>query len=120
MAVERLRAAAQLRELGAKRPRVSEVFGRSTMHLRKAPGRSFRRRLSRAASYVGPVRRAWPSARAVAWFWAILEGLNGLGHLLRSLWARQYTAGAVTAVPLLVVALVLGARLARESLNSSR
>lgn len=52
--------------------------------------------------YLGPVRRCWQSATAVAWFWAILELSNGIGHSLFALDAGGYFPGVYTA-PLLIV-----------------
>jgi hypothetical protein len=58
--------------------------------------------------FLGPVRRQWPSARALAWFWVGLEGLNGLGHLGWSLIQLRYTPGVATAPILLLLAFQLG------------
>jgi hypothetical protein len=62
--------------------------------------------------FLGPVRREWPSARALAWFWVGLESLNGLGHLGWSLLQLRYTPGLATAPILLLLALRLGRQLA--------
>lgn len=51
--------------------------------------------------HVGPVREGGPGARRWAWPWAVLEGLNGLGHLALAGAAGGYFPGALTA-PLLV------------------
>jgi hypothetical protein len=66
------------------------------------------------ACLAGPVRRGGPNARRVMWGWAIVEAINGIGHPLRSLMARRYTAGSLTAAGLLVVALLLARRLAKD------
>jgi hypothetical protein len=57
--------------------------------------------------YFGPIRRGEPSAVGLAWFWAILETLNGLAHASWAVWAGGYRPGLVTAPLLLVTALVL-------------
>jgi hypothetical protein len=62
-------------------------------------------------SYLGPVRHRWPSAPAVMWFWIVIELINGIGHPAWSVAQRGYTPGVVTAVPLLVVSLLLGREL---------
>jgi hypothetical protein len=33
--------------------------------------------------FLWPVRRGWPIAVALAWLWAVLEIINGIGHLNR-------------------------------------
>jgi|RhiMetdeSRZDD1v2_1073273.scaffolds.fasta_scaffold34267_10 uncharacterized protein with HXXEE motif len=62
-------------------------------------------------SFFVPVRRAWPSARAFAWFWAALEAANGIGHIVWALVAGAYRPGLSTAPFLLVIALTLAALL---------
>lgn len=57
---------------------------------------------------VRPKRGAW---RAYAWFWALLESANGIGHLLLALAAGGYFPGALTAPLLLVLGLTLAWRL---------
>ena len=57
--------------------------------------------------FLGPVRRSWPSAVALAWFWVCIEVVNGVGHPLWSLYQRAYTPGFATAPLLLVLALLL-------------
>lgn len=59
------------------------------------------------ACYTWPVRRQWPSARTLMWGWASVELVNGIAHPLRSLIVGRYTAGAVTALGLLLVAVLL-------------
>ena len=61
---------------------------------------------------VRPRRRA---ARPVAWFWAILEMANGVGHLLLTLAAGGYFPGVATAPVLLILGAWLAACLATES-----
>jgi len=60
---------------------------------------------------LGPVRRGWPSATAVAWFWVVIELVNGMGHPLWSLAQRRYTPGVATAPFLLLLALYLARQL---------
>lgn len=63
-----------------------------------------------------PVRRAWPSARAIAWCWVVIETINGIGHPLWSLRQQAYTPGVLTAPILLALALYLASQLARHPL----
>ena len=51
--------------------------------------------------YVARVRPGRPSARAVAWSWAVVELANGIGHSLLALATGGYFPGAATA-PLLI------------------
>jgi hypothetical protein len=48
-----------------------------------------------------PVRLGWRSARGFAWFWAILEMANGIGHSALALGRQGYFPGLGTA-PLLI------------------
>ena len=52
--------------------------------------------------------RAW---RGLASFWAVLESMNGVVHLLLALAARGYFPGAATAPLLLALGLGLAMRL---------
>jgi hypothetical protein len=61
-----------------------------------------------------PIRSGWPSARGIAWFWALLELGNGLGHLVLALGSGGYFPGALTAPILLVLAAWLVVNLARR------
>ncbi len=54
-----------------------------------------------------PIRRGWPSAPTVAFAWAAIELVNGIGHPLWSLWQWSYTPGVATAPVLFVLALLL-------------
>ena len=54
-----------------------------------------------------PVRRGWPLAPTVAFTWAGIELVNGIGHPLWSLWQWSYTPGVATAPVLFVLALLL-------------
>jgi hypothetical protein len=58
-----------------------------------------------------PVRQGWPSARALVWFWVVIETINGVGHPLWSLRQGGYTPGVLTAPILLVLAVYLAAQL---------
>jgi hypothetical protein len=61
---------------------------------------------------VRPGRRAW---RALAWFWAVLEIANGLGHGALALAAGGYFPGLATAPALLAVGAWLAFRLAKDA-----
>jgi hypothetical protein len=62
-----------------------------------------------------PVRRNWPSAIGLMWFWVVIETINGIGHPLWSLSQGGYTPGVLTAPILLGLALYLGVQLRRVS-----
>lgn len=62
-------------------------------------------------SFLGPIRRQWPSAASVAWIWVAIEIVNGIGHPVWSLIQFRYTPGLVTAPLLLLVALYLARQL---------
>jgi hypothetical protein len=66
------------------------------------------------ACYWWPVRRGWPSAVPLAWFWVVVELVNGIGHPAWSLVNGGYTPGLVTAVLLLLLALPLARQLLRR------
>jgi hypothetical protein len=57
--------------------------------------------------FLWPVRRQWTSLAGLAWFWIVLELMNGVGHLLWSILDLRYTPGVATAPVLLIFALVL-------------
>jgi hypothetical protein len=57
--------------------------------------------------YLSRVKPAHPSARSWAWFWTVLEALNGTGHLLFALDQGSYFPGALTAPFLLATSLTL-------------
>ena len=63
--------------------------------------------------FLWPVRRGWPSARPLAWGWAAVETINGIGHPLWTLRQGAYTPGVATAPVLLVVAVYLAWQLAK-------
>ena len=47
--------------------------------------------------FLWPVRRGWPVAGSLAWFWVVIEIINGIGHPLWSLHEGGYTPGLATA-----------------------
>jgi hypothetical protein len=61
--------------------------------------------------FLGPVRRQWPSAIPLAWFWVVIELVNGITHPLWSLAQLRYTPGLATAPVLLALALYLARQL---------
>lgn len=65
--------------------------------------------------YFWPVRRGWAIAVSLAWFWAAIEALNGMGHSLWSVMQRGYTPGLATAPVLLVLAIYLASQLRRPA-----
>jgi hypothetical protein len=66
-------------------------------------------------AFLVPVRRRWPSAIPIAWFWAVLEVINGCGHSLWTLRQGHYTPGVATAPVLLILAIYLLFLLTRRS-----
>lgn len=68
---------------------------------------------------VGPVRREWPSAVPLAWFWIATETINGVGHPVWSLRQGGYTPGVLTAPILLMLALYLAFQM-RHSVTDVR
>jgi len=69
--------------------------------------------------FLWPVRRGWPVAASLAWFWAVIEIINGLGHPLWSLRVGGYTPGLATAPVLLVLAVYLAYQLRRAAHDPS-
>ena len=69
--------------------------------------------------FLWPVRRGWPVAVALAWLWAVLEIVNGIGHPLWSLREGGYTPGLATAPVLLVLAVYLAYQLRRSNAPST-
>ena len=61
--------------------------------------------------YVARVRRGLPSARSLAWFWALLELGNGVSHSAFALARGSYFPGVATAPLLLGLSIHLIARL---------
>lgn len=64
--------------------------------------------------YVGPIRHAARSARALAWFWAVLELLNGSVHIVWAMSAGAYRPGLATAPVLVAIAVWLTRELRQE------
>jgi hypothetical protein len=62
--------------------------------------------------WLWPVRRGWPSATRLIWFWVAIELVNGVGHPLWSLRQGGYTPGVATAPLLLMLALVVARQVA--------
>jgi hypothetical protein len=62
-----------------------------------------------------PVRLAWRPASALAWFWVVIQLINGIGHPAWSVAQRGYTPGLATAPLLLVLAVALARELRRPS-----
>jgi uncharacterized protein with HXXEE motif len=58
-------------------------------------------------AFLVPVRRRWPAAIPIAWFWAVMEVINACGHTLWTIRQGHYTPGVATAPVLLVLAIVL-------------
>jgi hypothetical protein len=58
--------------------------------------------------------RGRPWAVPAAWFWALLETVNGIGHLALAVWRGGYFPGAWTTPLLLTTALYLMRRLAMQ------
>lgn len=54
--------------------------------------------------WIVPVRAGWPTACGLAWFWAILELGNGIGHIGLALSRMDYFPGLLTAPLLLIFA----------------
>lgn len=65
--------------------------------------------------YLARVRTERASSIALAWFWVVLEGANGTGHLLLALFQGGYFPGAWTAPFLLGLAMSLGVALAHDT-----
>ena len=66
-------------------------------------------------SYMSQVRTGHSAARALAWFWTILELANGAGHILLAMSQGAYFPGLGTAPLLFGVALYLAIRLSSAS-----
>jgi hypothetical protein len=61
--------------------------------------------------YFGPVRHARQSAPALAWFWVVLELLNGAAHMTWAMSVGAYRPGLATAPVLVAIALILAREL---------
>jgi hypothetical protein len=68
--------------------------------------------------FFGPVLRGSRSAVGLAWFWVVLEFLNGCAHIIWAASAGAYRPGLATAPLLVTIALILGWQLQRHSLAS--
>jgi hypothetical protein len=66
-----------------------------------------------------PVRRGWAVATTLAWGWAVVETINGVGHPLWALRQGGYTPGVATAPLLLVLAIHLARQAAREGTGAT-
>ena len=64
--------------------------------------------------YAASVRHARPSARRVAWCWALLELGNGAVHTLVAIGRAEFFPGVATAPFLLAISFYLIARLRHE------
>ncbi len=61
--------------------------------------------------YLARVRKSHPSGRSWAWFWTVLEAVNGAGHLVLAASRGEYFPGAATAPLLLGFSVSLGVSL---------
>lgn len=57
--------------------------------------------------FVWPVLQKWKIAIGLAWLWACIESINGIGHLLWSLSQFRYSPGVLTSPLLLMFALYM-------------
>ena len=69
--------------------------------------------------FIWPVRGQWSLAIPLAWFWVVIELINGVGHPLWTLVEWKYTPGVATAPFLLFLALYLAWQLVRGAIVSS-
>ena len=74
--------------------------------------------LAGALCYLWSVRPARPSARAVAWFWSLLELGNGIGHTAFAAARLGYFPGVATAPALLALSGYLLWQLGRTGAHS--
>jgi hypothetical protein len=70
--------------------------------------------------YVARVHHGLPSARGLAWFWALLELGNGIGHSAFALARGGYFPGVATAPLLLGISAYLIARLSAAPVSPVR
>lgn len=70
--------------------------------------------------YAARVHRGLPSARGLAWFWALLELGNGVGHSVLALARGGYFPGVATAPFLLGISVYLIAKLSAARSTSAR
>jgi hypothetical protein len=64
------------------------------------------------------LRRNWAAARGLAWFWALVEMGNGIGHVGFAIGQRGYYPGLATAPVLLILAACLAVLLCRYRITS--
>jgi hypothetical protein len=69
--------------------------------------------------FLWPVRRGWPSAVPLGWFWVGIEVINGIGHPLWTLRQGGYTPGVATAPVLLALAVYVAVQLSHIDGRSS-
>ena len=69
--------------------------------------------------WIWPVRRGWPSAVYLAWFWVAVQLINGIGHPLWTLRQGGYTSGVATAPLLLILAIYLARQVRHAAPHSS-
>src|SRR5437870_11409851 len=65
--------------------------------------------------FFGPILHSSRSAIKLAWFWVVLELLNGCAHIAWAASAGAYRPGLATAPILLAIALALGWQLQHDS-----
>jgi len=70
--------------------------------------------------YMARVRHGLPSARGLAWFWALLELGNGIGHSAFALARGGYFPGVATAPLLLGISVYLISRLSAAPVSPVR
>jgi hypothetical protein len=72
------------------------------------------------ACWLWPVRRGWAVGVPIAWTWALIEGVNAVGHPLWTLRQGRYTPGVATAPLLGLLAWRLVTRLRQEWPDAAR
>ena len=65
-------------------------------------------------TYFSAVKTRTPASRGLVWFWAILETLNGIGHIGFGMNAGGYFPGLYSAPLLMLTGLYLISQLARQ------
>lgn len=65
-------------------------------------------------SYIVPVRRSSEIVPLIAWFWIVLELVNGFVHVLMAAVTRGYFPGVYTAPFLLLFSLILLQRITKR------
>ena len=64
--------------------------------------------------FLWPVRREWPSAVHIGWFWVTIEIINGIAHSVWAVHEGGYIPGVATAPVLLALALYLAYQLRND------